>query len=124
MTAIHNVSQQQNIQSSVSAQQNSSKVQSSQQPSQYGYDLVTLSTSVAPSAAASGSRNSDGTTQYAESTENGSRFVMAAKNQTVKPVNDDDKHQNNKEAYDLLKLAAGVKGMLAGLVGVITKGEV
>ena len=106
------ISQQQNIQSSVSAQQNSSRAQSAQQSSQYGFDQVTLSTSVAPAASASGTRTSNGTTPYAEQPENRSRSVKTAKNQTVKAVSDEEKHKDNREAYDLLKPAAQLKTLL------------
>ena len=115
------ISQQQNIQSSVSAQQNSSRTQNAQ-PSQYGFDQVTLSASVVPAASASGTRTSNGTTPYAEQSENKSRSVKTANNQTVKAVSDEEKHKDNREAYDLLKPAAQLKTLLA-LAGKIFSGE-
>ncbi|MFA5097941.1 MAG: hypothetical protein WC490_04865 [Candidatus Margulisiibacteriota bacterium] len=120
---IYGVSHHQGVQSSASAQQNTVRPQNAQNSSHYGYDQVTLSTSVAPAASSSKAVRTDGTASYAERSENRTRRTAAAKGQTVKAVSDEEKHRDNKEAYDLLKMAAGLKGMLADLGAALTGKE-
>ena len=116
--------QQANILTSAAAQQNS-KVQNAQLPSQYGCDQVTLSTAVAQAATSSKTTSlEDGRSLSANSAENNNRDTKKVNNQVVKQVSDEDKHKDNKDAYDLLHMASGLKGMLEGLIGVITKGQV
>ena len=120
---IYGLSQNQGVQSSASAQQNTVRPQNAQNTSHYGYDRVTLSASVAPAASSSRTVNANGTASYAEQSENRSRRAAPAKGQTVKAVSDEEKHRDNKDAYDLLKMAAGLKGMLAGFTAVLTGKE-
>lgn len=119
------VPQQHNITQYISsAQQNTSKVMNSHQAGEYGSDSVSLSNAIVRAANASGSKNSDGTTAYAEQPENRSRSVKAAKNNTVKAISDEEKESDSNNFFKkYLPLASQLKGMLGGLIGIITKGE-